>query len=71
MTRINEETQSNCREEAHTRATAEARELARDDVKTERLHGAAAESFFRARLEHHYAELSERIYQELFNGYTY
>lgn len=46
-----------CREEAHARALAEARVLARDDVKNARLHGAAANSFFYARLKYHYVSL--------------
>lgn len=59
-----------CWEEARARALSEARELARDDTKEARLYGAAAESFFHKRLEHHYSESVERIYTERIEAYS-
>jgi hypothetical protein len=60
-----EDRRERCREEAHDRALPEAQELARDDVRDARLYGAAAESFFRERVEFYYTELCERIFEKL------
>src|SRR5579862_5121295 len=44
-------------DEARTRALTEAKEAAREDVKAARLYGAAAERFFRSRMDYHFEEL--------------
>lgn len=63
------EVQLRCREEAHSRSLGEARGLARDDMKTAHLHGAAADAFCRKRTKHHYSRLLECNYQELLEQY--
>jgi hypothetical protein len=53
-------------EEVHARAIVEASGLARDDVKRAGEQGEHAEALYHERLEHHYEELRESIYAELF-----